>query len=96
MDSARFMPYSMAALAVRTLARVATFMPQKPARMENRAPITKQAAVSQSLNTPIKTNSATIKITRILYSDFKKASAPSAMAAEISRIRSLPTGAFMT
>ncbi len=96
MDKARFMPCSIAAFAVRTFARVATFMPKNPARIENAAPSRKHTAVPMSMNSAISTNSTTMKIARILYSDFKKALAPSAIAPAISCIRSLPGAAFCT
>ena len=94
--NARFMPPSRAACAVRTLARVATRMPKKPARIEKSAPATKQTAVIQSIKKPISRSSAVMKTARILYSDFKKASAPSAMAAAISCMRSVPGLALET
>ena len=96
---ARFIPPSEAAWAVRTLARVATFMPKKPARMEKPAPSRKHSAVSHALspmNRPISRNSAAMNTTRMRYSAFKKASAPSAMAAAISRMRSFPASALAT
>ena len=98
-DRARFIPPSCAAWAVRTLALVATFMPKKPARMEKPAPIRKQTAVIQlfsPMNRPISRKRATMKMTRILYSDLRKASAPSAIAAAISCMRSLPGLALET
>ncbi len=90
MERALFMPDASAALAVRTLARVATFIPKKPARMEQSAPSRKHRAVPQLIKRPIRINRAATKKARILYSDFRKASAPSAMEAAISCIRSLP------
>ena len=96
MDSARFMPDSRAAFAVRTLARVATRIPKKPARMEQRAPSRKQTAVSQPIKAAISPKSTATKKTRILYSDFRKAFAPSAMADAISCMRALPGAARET
>ena len=96
MDRAFIMPLSMAALAVRTLALVATRMPKKPASMEKPAPITKQTAVPRLMKRLMRTNSTTMKIARILYSDLKKALAPSAMEPAISCIRLLPGAALET
>ena len=96
MDRARFMPCSIAAFAVRTFARVATFIPKKPARMENSAPMTKHTAVPVFMKIAISTKSTVMKIARILYSDLRKASAPSAIDAAISCIRLLPGAAFCT
>ena len=92
-DSALFMPLSMAAFAVRTLARVATRMPKKPAAMEKIAPIRKQIAVPRSIKIEIRAKSTTINIARIRYSDIRKAFAPSAIADAISCMRALPAGA---
>ena len=96
MDRALFMPLSMAAFAVRTLARVATFMPKKPAAIENSAPTRKQIAVPMSIKIAMSAKRATMKIARILYSEVRKALAPSAMAAAISCMRELPAGALET
>ena len=96
MESALFMPDSMAALAVRTLALVATFIPKKPARMEQSAPSRKQSAVPQLIKKPIRTNRTATKIARILYSDIRNASAPSAIAEAISCIREVPAAALET
>ena len=96
MDRALFMPLSMAALAVRTLAFVATFIPQKPAAIENSAPMMKQTAVPILMNTAIRTKSTTMKMARILYSDIRKALAPSAMAEAISCILAFPGAALET
>ena len=88
--SALFMPRSRAALAVRTLAFVATVIPKNPARVENRAPSTKQTAVSQLITKPITKNSTAAKTIRIRYSANKKARAPVAMASAISFIFAVP------
>ena len=49
-----FMPDSIAAFAVRTLAFVATFIPKKPARIEQQAPSRKQSPVPQPIKNPIR------------------------------------------
>ena len=90
MDKALVMPLSMAALAVRTLARVATFMPKYPASMENPAPMTKQMPVPRLMNREISTKRTAMKMARILYSERRKALAPSAMEPAISCMRALP------
>ena len=78
------------------MALVATRMPKKPARMEQPAPATKHSAVARLIKTAIRTNRTRIKTARILYSDFKKALAPSAIALDISCIRLLPGAIFET
>ena len=90
MDRALIMPLSMAALAVRTLALVATFMPKKPASMEKPAPMTKQMPVPILMNREISAKRMAMKMTSILYSERRKALAPSAMEPAISCIRALP------
>ena len=97
MDNALFIPCSLAALAVRTFALVATVIPQYPASVENKAPTTKQTAVTQfPMPIPISTKSTATKITRILYSENRNALAPSLMADEISFIRSVPGSCLET
>ena len=66
------------------------FIPKNPASTENSAPIKKQTAVPQLMKTPISTTSAATKKTRILYSAFRNASAPSAIAEAISCILAFP------
>ena len=88
MDKALFIPLFLAAFAVLTLARVATCIPQYPARVENKAPQTKHTAVIQlPIPRPISTNKMSTKNTRILYSAMRKALAPSLMADAISFMR---------
>ena len=97
MERALFIPPSFAAFAVLTLAFVATVIPQYPAIVENRAPTTKQIAVTQlPTPIPISTKSTATKITRILYSAVKKARAPSAIAPAISFILSVPASCLPT
>ena len=97
MERALFIPPSFAAFAVLTLAFVATVIPQYPAIVENRAPTTKQIAVTQlPTPIPISTKSTATKITRILYSAVKKARAPSAIAPAISFILSVPGSCLFT
>jgi hypothetical protein len=54
--SASFMP-TVAACAVRTLARTETFMPMKPQAPDSTAPTTKAMAVGQPMKMPIRTAS---------------------------------------
>ena len=96
MPRALFIPPVRAAFAVRTFALVATFMPRYPAATENTAPIRKQTAVFQLMNTAIRTNSTTTKITSILYSANRNALAPSLMLLAISFMRSVPASALET
>ena len=96
-ESARFIPLSFAALAVRTFAFVATLIPKYPASVENTAPTTKHTAVTQfPIPTPIRTNSTITKKINILYSAVKNAWAPSLIDAAISFIRSVPASCLLT
>ena len=96
-ESALFIPFSFAAFAVLTFAFVATFIPQKPASVENKAPTTKHTAVIQlPIPNPISTNNTATKITRILYSAVRNACAPSLIAAAISFILSFPASCLPT
>ena len=96
-ESALFIPPSLAAFAVLTFAFVATVIPKYPARVENNAPTTKQMAVTQlPMPKPIRTNNTTTKNIRILYSAVKKAWAPSLIAAAISFILSVPAFCLLT
>ena len=84
-----------AAWAVRTLALVATCMPMKPAKPEQKAPTTKDRPtigdeVSAGLVTANKVATQTTKMARILYSALRKAIAPSAMWPAILRILASP------
>ncbi|CCX42075.1 unknown [Clostridium sp. CAG:1024] len=89
--SASVMPPVRAALAVRTLAFVATRIPMLPARIENPAPTRKQTAVIQLRRPkPIPRNTAAAKTARILYCAFKNARAPSLIAAAICCILGVP------
>lgn len=56
----------------------------------------KHTAVFQSTPKPINTNSTAANTTRILYSAFRKAFAPSRIAEEISCIRSVPSSSLPT
>ena len=90
-ESALFIPLSLAAFAVRTFAFVATFIPTYPANVERTAPTIKQTAVIQSIPNPKTKKSTTTKTIKILYSANKNAFAPSAIEPEISFIFSFPT-----
>ena len=96
MESALFMPPVLAALAVLTLAFVATLIPKYPARIEHNVPATNATAEPTPIPNAIRTNNTTIKITRILYSAVKNACAPSLMAAAISFILSVPSSSLET
>ena len=81
--------------ATRTLAQVAIFMPTNPAAPERTAPSKKATPACQAINSA--TNAATpsaIGATN-LYSYRKNASAPSRMAAAISRMRGEPSLIFL-
>ena len=69
---------------------VATVIPKKPARVEKTAPIRKQIAVCTFIRNEIAINKTTAKIIRILYSENRKALAPTEIASAISRILSFP------
>ena len=91
------MPFVLAALAVLTLALVATVIPKKPARVENSAPARKHTAVThEPIPTPMSTKSKATNTISILYSASKKACAPSDIAPEISFIFSFPSSAPAT
>ena len=75
------------------LEAVATRMPKNPARPEQIAPTTNEAATSLTfpwLATPRRIATATTNMARTLYSRERKAMAPSRTAAPISFIRSVP------
>ena len=77
--NALFIPFSIAALAVLTLALVATFIPKYPARAENTAPTKKDTAVCQFMPIISTIKRTTTNIDNALYSLFKKAMAPSSI-----------------
>ena len=91
-----------AASAVLAFASVAILIPIFPAKAEKAAPRMKagtiiQLVVSTKIEIPYSAIEATAtKINNSLYSAFKKASAPSLIAVEISTIRSLPAFCFLT
>ena len=85
-------PSLRAASQVRVLARVADFIPIKPARIEQAAPDTKQIAVSRLSCQPIRTATTITNAIKIVYSRLRNAIAPSWIACEISRILALPGG----
>ena len=96
-ESALFIPLSFAAFAVLTFAFVATLIPKYPASVENTAPTTKQAAVTQfPIPNPISRNNTSTKNTSILYSAVRKAWAPSLIDDAISRILSVPALCLFT
>jgi hypothetical protein len=87
------------------LAWVAVFMPKKPARPEQMAPITNDRAISPLVfcsaptmwfETPSRTATATTKIASTLYSAARKAIAPSATHFPMVFMRSLPASCFLT
>jgi hypothetical protein len=77
---------------------MAIFIPMYPARAEQMAPKTKERETSQPRRgmKPKIMATTTTKRASIPYSRFKKALAPSWMAAEISRILSDPSSFFKT
>ena len=84
-------PCSDAAADVRTFARVAAFIPKKPASTELRAPVMYASDVyvpmaSQSRIATSATNAASTE-----YSRRRNAMAPAWICSERSRIRSVPT-----
>ena len=95
MESAFFIPYCLAASAVRTFADVAERIPKYPARVDNNAPKIKATALSQLfVPKPIHKNKLQTKKRRIRYSAKRNASAPSAIAFAISFILSFPESSF--
>ena len=70
-------PSSLAAAAVRELARVAAVMPEKPATPEQKAPLKKATAVGMLMPYHRSAKTAAIKIARMVYSLFRNAMAPS-------------------
>ena len=86
-----------AALVVRLLALVATFIPKYPANPEATAPTINEIEINAlesarpEFANPNKTATTKTKIDRIRYSAFKKAMAPSAIFAPIDFIRSVPS-----
>ena len=84
-------PDSLAALAVLTLAFVATFIPKNPAKVEKAAPIRKHTPVKRLIPNVNTANNTKTKTMRVLYSLIKKAIAPSCMKDEISFILSVPS-----
>src|SRR5699024_8575294 len=90
-----------AALVVRTLAFVATFMPMKPASPEQTAPRAKEMATIQleswgSALTPRRIATTTTNTARTRYSAFRNAMAPLEMWELIVAIFSVPTSCFET
>ena len=85
-----------AASAVRTLALVAACMPMNPASMERNAPHRKATPVSQRTPQTSRPNTTAMKTRRMEYSRRRNTMAPSWIASEISRMRSVPTGARAT
>ena len=85
-----------AACAVRTFAFVAMFIPMYPANAEVKAPMMKATPINQcELSTSVpdhanKTDTTAPKMKSTLHSAFKKARAPSAIAADISCILPVP------
>ena len=86
-----------AALVVRLLALVATFIPKNPAKPEATAPtindteINALESVRPEFAKPKSIATAMTKMDRTRYSAFKKAMAPSAILAPIDFIRSVPS-----
>ena len=64
--------------------------------MEQQAPITKQIAVPQLMNRPIRMKSTTINTASTLYSENRNARAPSLMAEAMFCMVSFPAGALDT
>jgi len=78
-------------------AGAAAVMPEKPASMEQKAPVTNATDVLHSPRiNPSNRKTAAIKITRMEYSFFKKAMAPSCIIASSSCINGVPLGCFLT
>ena len=94
-ERAGFMP-DLAASAVRTFERTATFIPMKPVSAERTAPIMKPIATFHPRSSvqmpamPIARNTTTATTAMVVYCRFRYAAAPSWMAAAISRMRSVP------
>ena len=89
-------PNSLAAAAVRELARVAELMPEKPATPEQTAPVTKATAVCQLMPHHRRAKTTAIKTTRMEYSLFKNAMAPLLIWSSRSIMTSLPLGKDLT
>ncbi len=87
---------SLAAWAVRTLARTEIDMPIYPVAPESTAPTKNPKAVSQSSTKPSTRNNTTPTMAMVVYWRFKYALAPCWMAAAISCIRSVPAGLAST
>jgi hypothetical protein len=88
-------PLSVAAWEVRTLARVAAFMPKKPASMEQRAPPRKARAVWGPNFHSSRAKTTTMKPARIVDWRFRYTMAPLWISSEISAMMSVPTGCFL-
>ncbi len=84
-------PLSLAAAVVRTLARVADFMPRKPASTEQAAPPRNAAQVGPGIFQASRPATTATNTTRIVYSRRRNAIAPVWIASASSRILSLPS-----
>ena len=90
-------PNLVAASAVRELPLVAALIPEKPANMEQKAPVIKATDVFHSpRSSPNTINTTAIKIISIEYSFFKNAIAPSWIISSSSCINGVPLGCFLT
>ena len=88
-------PCLLAASAVREFPRVAAVMPEKPASIEQKAPVTKAMDVFHEMPHPNKRNTTAIKTTKTEYSFFKKAMAPLWIIPSNSCMSGEPLGCFL-
>jgi hypothetical protein len=89
-------PCVCAAVVVRTLARVAVYMPKKPASIEHTAPVKKAIIVYRPRLQKSNAATTTTKPARIVYSRFRKTIAPRWMASPIRVTFSSPAGLLIT
>ena len=89
-------PTSRAALAVRTLARVAAFMPKNPASIEQRPPLMKASAVRGVMNSASRMATTSTNHTRTEYSLRRKAMAPVWIWLAMSTMTAVPLGCATT
>ncbi len=85
-----------AACAVRVLARVATYMPTKPAAADSTPPVMNASAVHQVSAKPMTTATTTMNTTSSLYSLMRNAWAPCWIFSEMPFILSEPGSCLRT